>query len=270
MQTYIQETSLSGLGFTLLITAICFQHFFLMNAFWSKAGIQQSDTHFMDVNKLYDKLMMGDNSISAPVNYSPYGVIPPGLVITSLGATVWNAFKACLCIVVSFTPMLGRGGPMEAFLLCLFGVIFYELNVQVISRFASDRGGSMTIFVFGGCLGFFASLVMTNARNAVMLGHERYKTSKLHAVLALVGTLFVWTLFPALVSQGTVFTSTTTPLVYNAMKFAAVINVVYALTGSVIMSIASSLMFRDKLSVRDVIQGSIAVYNFLYRVELQR
>ena len=158
---------------------------------------------------------------------------------------------------------------MEAFLLCLFGVIFYELNVQVISRFASDRGGSMTIFVFGGCLGFFASLVMTNARNAVMLGHERYKTSKLHAVLALVGTLFVWTLFPALVSQGTVFTSTTTPLVYNAMKFAAVINVVYALTGSAIMSIASSLMFRDKLSVRDVIQGSIAVYNFLYRVELQ-
>lgn len=231
----------------------------MMNAFWSKAGIQSSDTHFMDTNKMYDKLVMGGNADAAPVNYVAYSVIPSTLAINTLGATVWNAFKACLCIVVSFTPLLGRAGPMEAFLLCLFGVIFYELNVQIITRFAFDKGGSMTIFTFGGCLGFFVSLVMTNSRNAVTQGHERYKTSKLHAVLALLGTMFVWALFPALAQQGTVYTSTTDPLVYNAIKFAVGLNCVYALTGSVLTSIASSLMFRNKISVRDVIQGSIAV-----------
>lgn len=99
-----------------------------------------------------------------------------------------------------------------------------------------------------------------------MLGHERYKTSKLHAVLALVGTMFIWALFPALAQQRTIYSSTGT-LVYNAMKFATGLNVIYALTGSVITAIATSLMFRDKLSVRDVIQGSIAVRISLSRVE---
>lgn len=112
VQTYIQETSLSGLGFTLLITAICFQQFFLMNSFWSKAGIQVSDTYFMDANKIYNKIVMGANADAAPINYQPYSVLPVGLVGSSQGATVWNAFKACLSIVVAFTPMLGRGGPM--------------------------------------------------------------------------------------------------------------------------------------------------------------
>jgi hypothetical protein len=216
---------------------------------------------------LYQKLILGSNSEATPVNYSPYMTVPPKLLIPSLGATVWNAFKASLSIVVSFTPVLGRAGPMEAFLLCLFGVIFYEINVQSITRYAYDRGGSMTIFVYGGVMGFFMSWVMTNSRNAISLGHERFKTSRLHASLAAIGMLFVWALFPALAQQSTVYTSTTNPIVYNAMKFAVGINCVYALTGSVITSFMTSLIFRDKLSIRDIIQGSIAVINM---VELGR
>jgi hypothetical protein len=42
----MKHLSYSGIGFTLLITAITFQFYFLLNAFWSKANIQRSFNSF--------------------------------------------------------------------------------------------------------------------------------------------------------------------------------------------------------------------------------
>jgi len=39
---YMKHLSFSGLGFTLLITAMTFQWYFIVNAFWSKSRIQPS------------------------------------------------------------------------------------------------------------------------------------------------------------------------------------------------------------------------------------
>jgi hypothetical protein len=266
VQTYIAETSLSALGFTLLITAITYQHYFLMNAFWSKANVQATDNYFMDVDKTYPKLIMGEESYYTPVNYAPFATLPSTLYTKiHLGATVEQAFRAALSIVVAFSSLLGRAGPMEAFVLTLLGVIFYEINRQTMTRFAVDIGGSMTIFLFGGTLGFITSLVMRNARNSVPIGNERYKSSRLHAGVAAGGVLLVWSLFPCLVHESTVYDPTTTPIIYNAMKFAVITNVWFALSGSVFASFMASLLFRGKISVRDVIQGTIAVNRFLFR-----
>lgn len=255
---YFRNSSLSAIGFTLLIASICYQHYFLVNAFWSKANIQKADTNFLDVDRTYERIIMGENSVSTPVNYAPYSTIPSGLLKTSLGATVWNAFKATLSIVVAFSAMLGRAGPMEIFFLSIFGVLFYELNVQLITRFAYDFGGSMTIFVYGGSLGFFASWLMTNSRNRVFLGHERYKSSKIHTTFSLLGALFIWVLFPFLAQQSTIYNSTSDPLIYNATKYAATMNCVYALAASTVVSFVSSLIFSEKIVPREVIQGSIS------------
>lgn len=132
---------------------------------------------------------------------------------------------------------------MEIFFLSIFGVLFYELNVQIISRFAFDHGGSMTIFVYGGTLGFFASWLMTNSRNRVFLGHERYKSSKMHTTFSLLGALFVWVLFPFLAQQATIYNPTSDPLIYNATKYVATLNCVYALCGSTVASFITSLIF---------------------------
>lgn len=102
-------------------------------------------------------------------------------------------------MVVGWTSLLGRAGPMEAFVMTILGVIFYEINRQTMTRFAIDLGGSMTIFVFGGTMGFITSLVMRNARNTVAIGFERYKSSRLHAGMAALGVLFIWALLPTLV-----------------------------------------------------------------------
>ncbi len=49
--TYVKNMPWSGLGFTFLITVLTFQYYFLINGFWSKAQIQDSDTKFVDDNK---------------------------------------------------------------------------------------------------------------------------------------------------------------------------------------------------------------------------
>lgn len=113
VQTYIAETSLSALGFTLLITAITFQHYFLINAFWSKANVQTTDNIFMDVEKTYTKIILGEETYYTPVNYPPYLTLPSGIYSKiHLGATVEGAFRAALSMVVAFTSLLGRAGPM--------------------------------------------------------------------------------------------------------------------------------------------------------------
>ena len=45
--SYVTGLKWSGFGFALLITALCYQYYFLINAFWTKTDIQRT---FADVN----------------------------------------------------------------------------------------------------------------------------------------------------------------------------------------------------------------------------
>ena len=47
IMTYVTGLKWSGFGFALLITALCYQYYFLINAFWTKADVQDT---FVDVN----------------------------------------------------------------------------------------------------------------------------------------------------------------------------------------------------------------------------
>jgi lysylphosphatidylglycerol synthetase-like protein (DUF2156 family) len=40
--TYVNKLSWSGIGFAFLIVVLTFQYYFLINAFWTKADIQQT------------------------------------------------------------------------------------------------------------------------------------------------------------------------------------------------------------------------------------
>lgn len=47
IMTYVTGLKWSGFGFALLITALCYQYYFLINAFWTKADVHDT---FVDVN----------------------------------------------------------------------------------------------------------------------------------------------------------------------------------------------------------------------------
>ena len=49
IMSYASGLKWSGFGFALLITALCYQYFFLINAFWTKIDIQNT---FADVNNM--------------------------------------------------------------------------------------------------------------------------------------------------------------------------------------------------------------------------
>ena len=49
IMSYASGLKWSGFGFALLITALCYQYFFLINAFWTKIDIQRT---FANVNNL--------------------------------------------------------------------------------------------------------------------------------------------------------------------------------------------------------------------------
>jgi hypothetical protein len=44
MNAYITNSSFTGMGFTLLIFGLTLEHFFLIKAFWEKAGVSDPDS----------------------------------------------------------------------------------------------------------------------------------------------------------------------------------------------------------------------------------
>ena len=132
------------MGFTLLITCFTFQYYFLINGFWSNVNIQESlfgfggDTSFPV--RLAEDYATGDS-------YSG-------------GATAVHALKASLSMVVAFSAIMGRAGPLEALIMVIPGVILYELNRQLITRIGMDISASMSIFAFGGAFGIGVALIL--------------------------------------------------------------------------------------------------------------
>jgi hypothetical protein len=47
---------------------------------------------------------------------------------------------------IAFAAIGGRGGPLEALVMVVIGVVTYELNRQILSLFSVNVGGTMTIF----------------------------------------------------------------------------------------------------------------------------
>lgn len=159
-------------------------------------------------------------------------------------------------MVVAFSAVLGRAGLLEISIMIPIGTIVYELNSQLMSRYAYDPGSSMRVFVFGGFFGFILSWAMRNNLNTIHPTYIKYSSSKFNSILALIGSIFCFILFP-LLSQQRTFTNSELPI-YNFMKFACTINVILSMTSSIITSVIVSLFFELKIGIKDLIFASIA------------
>jgi hypothetical protein len=151
---------------------------------------------------------------------------------------------------IAFAAIGGRGGPLEALVIVVIGVVTYELNRQVLSLFSVNVGGTMTIFEFGGFYGTtIAALMRWTSHSTGLQHHKEYISQKFNVILSLVGAAFCWVFFPSINMD-----IPSTLFVYSNGG----ISTIYCVSASVATSIAFSLILNGKLMFRDVITAPIA------------
>lgn len=120
----------------------------------------------------------------------------------------------------------------------------YELNRQIVIRYAFDFGGSISVFCWGGIYGSVVSLILYwRKHNKTAQEHELRVAGKFSYTLTAVGSLFCWVFFP--------FLNTDIPASLN-LNYQAGIATFYCIAGSVLTCTGLSCIVNGRLSLRDV------------------
>jgi hypothetical protein len=151
---------------------------------------------------------------------------------------------------IIFAAIGGRGGPLEAMIIAIFGTILYEINRQILTLFSVNIGGSTTIFEFGGLAGGVLAILLALTRHKdIISNHSFYVSHKFNATFAMVGAAFIWVFFPVLNMDipGTLF-------IYTNGGISTVISI----SAAVVAAVGFSLVLNGKLEFRDIITAPIA------------
>lgn len=160
IMSYVTGLKWSGFGFALLIVVLSYQYYFLINAFWTKADVQDT---FVDVKgNAQPHQYYGDDFLIWVSEAF-------GTFYKTFGNTATGAFKMALSLTIAFSAIVGRAGPLEILFFVLIGGALYELNRQIISTEMYDIGGSNTIFMFGGLMGTVVALFLAFTKQKIDL-----------------------------------------------------------------------------------------------------
>lgn len=178
-----------------------------------------------------------------------------------------DAMAVGISIVIAMMTVIGRVGPLELLLLTLLGTLTGEINNQLLWRlFVTDSGYGMRIFAFGGALGVSTAVAFWNKSSTE--NHDGYCTNYFSQTYSLLGMIFAWIFFPALIIADlyhvtpttlgavTLFTSTD-----NIIIGSAVLNVIFSMVSSVIGAFSAAILFNKsrKIPVHDIIFGTLSV-----------
>ena len=157
---YITNSSFGGMGLTLLIFGLTIEHYFLIKAFWEKAGTSDP----LNSKSFFESAMVPKISF---VNYGQdrYDMAKgTGYEHETQFFTHYSFVDAIACAIaniVAFGSLVGRIKVIESFVLSLIGAFLYEVNAQLFWRFyISDTGFGMRIFIFGGFMGLISSVIL--------------------------------------------------------------------------------------------------------------
>lgn len=103
IMTYVTGLKWSGFGLALLITSLCYQYYFLANAFWTKADIQATTTSAQGTSQ--SQQYYGDDFLIWVSDRF-------GNTFKTFGNTATGAFKMALTITIGFAAVVGRAGPL--------------------------------------------------------------------------------------------------------------------------------------------------------------
>lgn len=186
------------MGLTLLIFGLTIEHYFLIKAFWEKAGTSDpnnsksffesaivSKISFVNYGQDRYNTAAGTGYEHATQFYSHYSFV--------------DAIACAIANIVAFGSLVGRIKVIESFVLSLIGAFLYEVNAQLFWRFyISDTGFGMRIFIFGGFMGLISSVILGKKETTV--GHRRYMSVYASRAFGILGLLIIFCTFPCLVA----------------------------------------------------------------------
>ena len=153
--------------------------------------------------------------------------------------------------IIAFSSILGKAGPLEAWILSLFGTFGYVLNKKLTLLLAIDYGGTFTIFTFAAFYGLFLSIFL----RLKYKGERRTSKNRHYAggffsvALSLMGNVIVWAFFPILVMDP----ESDSRFSLSFQLYTVPLNIIMSMGGSTMMTLATSMIRNHTLSVRDVV-----------------
>jgi hypothetical protein len=127
----------------------------------------------------------------------------PGVTISAVGLSLTQALKCALANCVAFSGILGRAGPLAAFIIALVGTIGFELNRAIVDYVYFDYGGTYTIFVYGGFMSLVIGLLLRVKEKDVSTTEKnlKYSGNLFSGSIAFFGATLLFAVFPILTAD---------------------------------------------------------------------
>jgi ammonium transporter Rh len=215
LMTFMKQYSYSAVCYNLIISCVVYQWSILVIGFF---------------HKLHDDHL--DTKIELSIEMLIEGCFGAGTVMISFGA------------------LLGLIPPFQLLVMSLFEVVLYGLNLYIGSLVleAVDMGGSMFVHTFGAYFGLSVSYFLNKQLSISKDTNEFTKSRVTSDLFAILGTIFLWVLWPSF--NGAFAT--------GASQYRVVINTALSLIASTIMTaILSPILNKKHRFEMEHIQNSI-------------
>jgi hypothetical protein len=123
--------------------------------------------------------------------------------------------------------------------------------------YVADIGYGMRVFLFGGCFGFLASLILGKKEQTI--DHKNFKSEYYFKTFNLVGSIIIWCLLPVLVWSNLWHASNIGNKSY--ILHISSLNMWFSLFGSAIGAFCGCIMVYVKLSAHTLIFSVFTVIN---------
>eukprot|EP01113_Clastostelium_recurvatum_P020783 TRINITY_DN245_c0_g2_i1.p1 TRINITY_DN245_c0_g2~~TRINITY_DN245_c0_g2_i1.p1 ORF type:complete len:504 (+),score=76.29 TRINITY_DN245_c0_g2_i1:180-1691(+) len=144
-----------------------------------------------------------------------------------------NALFCAAAVMISFGAILGRATPLQLLIMAIIEPVLFFVNFYVgyFVLQAFDAGGGMFLHLFGAVYGLAIARFLTNKDT---LRNKDNLPSYTGDVTAMIGTLFLWIMWPSFNAA---------PVPVGNPQLRAIINTFIALTGSTVASFLVSRIF---------------------------
>jgi ammonium transporter Rh len=231
------------------IHVMVFLGFGFLMAFMYKCGLTATcHTYFIAAFTLLWAILMRGFWRQAIQSASIYEKIQIG-VVELIGADFCT-----MAVIVSMAAMIGRVSALQLLIMAVCEVIVFAINeALLIYKFVvTDRGGTMSVFMFGCYFGLACSLVV-----GLMQGHhtrssELLRRTRQSDMFSMIGTLFLFCFWPSFNS------AMAGPFNYGAQQ-RAITNSVLGISMGVFLAFGMTQLLRfGKFRMAEVQRATIA------------
>lgn len=183
-----------------------------------------------------------------------------------LQSSPFTDYIACfISLIIGYSGLIGRVGNLEVYILTVIGTFLYEFVSMIFWRiFVTDCGYGMRIFLFGGCLGLFSSLLLGKKQTTLL--HPKFMSEYYSQALNLFGAIIIWSLLPVL-NWSDLWHSINVGNDSYILHIAS-LNMWFALCASAIGAVCGCIGVYKKLSVHTIIFSVFTVTMCLFRAAL--